>query len=436
MAKPAGPACNLDCTYCFYTEKTALFPKRSPFRMSESVLEEFIRQYIETASLPELAFAWQGGEPTILGVDYFREIVRLQKKYAGGKTITNAIQTNGVLLDDEWARFLSEYRFLVGISIDGPQRLHDAFRRDAAGNPSFGRVMKGLETLKRHNVEFNTLTVVNLKNVRHPLEVYGFLKDIGSRFHQYIPLVEREPDSRARELGLSLAAPSDPGKEEQQEVSVTEWSVRPESYGRFLIAVFDEWVRHDVGSIFVQQFDNALSAWFQGEGSLCVYRETCGDAMVIEHDGTVYSCDHFVYPEYALGNILEQDLAILARSGKQRAFGEKKRDALPSSCRECEFLFACHGGCPKHRFTKTPDGEPYLNYLCEGYRLFFRHAAPYMETMCSLLENRRPPSHIMEMLKERESSPAPKRKIGRNDPCPCGSGKKYKHCHGRIRKKQ
>ena len=394
MAKPAGPACNLACTYCFYLEKKNLFQDGRAFRMSDEVLEAFIRRYIESVDAPQVPFAWQGGEPTILGPEFFRKVVRLQQKFASGKTITNSIQTNGVLIDDEWAEFFAKHGFLVGISLDGPKRFHDAYRVDASGKGSFDRVMKGLRTLQSHQVEFNTLTVVNRKNARHPLDVYRFLKNVGSRFHQYIPLVERLPDARSTRLGLNLATPPRP----DQESPVTEWSVEPEMYGRFLIKIFEEWVRRDVGEVFVQMFDNTLASWYGEEAQLCVFRETCGNALIIEHEGSIYSCDHFMYPEYRLGDIREKSLKEMVGSERQVKFGLQKRDGLTEQCRQCNLLFACRGGCPKHRFMKTPSGEYGLNYLCPAYKAFFDHVAPYMETMTRLLENRKPPAMIMEML--------------------------------------
>ena len=371
MAKPAGPSCNLSCVYCFYLEKKALFPENHKFLMSDEILEEYIRQYIVALDAPEVHFAWQGGEPTILGVDFFRKAVEIQKKYASGKKIINSIQTNGILIDDEWGEFLSENDFLVGLSIDGPRKFHDEFRVDDNGAASFHRVIKGLDYLKKHNVEFNTLTVVNKKNSRKPLEVYRFLKKIGSIYMQFIPLVERLPDEESKSLGLQLASPPSLQNEYYEEAQVAPWSVNPEQYGKFLISIFDEWVRRDVGRIFVQQFDNALASWYGVEPNLCYYRETCGDAMIIEHDGSVYSCDHFMYPEYKLGNIMTDNLKDMAFSEKQIKFGRDKKDALPKMCTQCPWLFACRGECPKRRFLKTPDGEPGLNYLCKACKIFF-----------------------------------------------------------------
>jgi uncharacterized protein len=375
MAKPIGPICNLDCKYCFYLEKENLYPKTTNWSMAEDVLESYIRQYIEAQSVPVINFAWQGGEPTLLGLDYFRKVVEFEKKYASGKRIENALQTNGVLLDDWWCEFLAENKFLVGLSIDGPGELHDRYRVDKGGQPTFDRVMRGLGYLKKHGVEFNTLTVVQRHNSHHPLAVYGFLKEVGTGFMQFIPIVERIADSPAGN-GLTLISPSF-----EAPAKVSPWSVEPVQYGKFLCAIFDEWVRHDVGRTYVQLFDVALETWLGMEPSLCVFRETCGAAMAIEHNGDLYSCDHFVYPENKLGNIIENPLQALVNSPQQTKFGQDKRDTLPRYCRACEVRFACNGECPKHRFIRTPDGEEGLNYLCAGYKIFFNHIDPYMRFM-------------------------------------------------------
>ena len=424
MAKPTGPICNLDCKYCFYLEKEKLYPSTSDWRMSDEVLKAYIRQYIEAQSAPVVAFAWQGGEPTLLGVDFFRRVVELEKEYANGKKIDNAFQTNGVLLDDEWGEFLSENRFLVGLSIDGPRALHDHYRVDRGGQPTFDRVMRGLGYLKKHKVEFNTLTVVQRHNSYHPIEVYRFLKAIGSGFMQFIPIVERIAGLTAPD-GLLLIAPTT-----DVPAQVSPWSVEPLQYGKFLNAIFDEWVRNDVGRYFVQLFDVSLESWLGLEPGLCVFRETCGAAMAIEHNGDVYSCDHYVYPENKLGNIIENPLAALVNSEQQRKFGQDKADTLPRYCRECDVRFACNGECPKHRFSRTPDGEAGLNYLCQGYKLFFKHIDPYMKFMADELRHERAPANVMVRIQERDAAGARPRPHGRNDPCVCGSGKKYKKCCG------
>lgn len=392
MAKPIGPICNLDCTYCFYLEKENLFPRGENFRMREEILEAYIRQYIASQHVPEVSFAWQGGEPTLLGVGFFRKVVELQKKYAAGRVIHNALQTNGTLLDDEWGEFLAENRFLVGLSLDGPARLHDAYRLTKRGGGSYEKAVKGLRLLKKHGVEFNTLTVVHAANVRHPLEVYRFLREIGSGFLQFIPLAERLPDAEAQSLGLSLAAP--PGGGQAGRLPVTEWCPSPRDYGEFLCTIFDEWVRRDVGRVFVQLFDVTLGNWMGMGGGLCVFSETCGTALAIEHDGSVYACDHYVYPRFRLGNILNQSLGDMVNSEFQRGFGEAKKTGLPRYCRECDVRHLCHGECPKHRFLRTPDGEPGLNYFCAAYKRFFRHSAPAMKTMAALLRMGRPAADI------------------------------------------
>jgi uncharacterized protein len=426
MAKPIGPICNLDCKYCFYLEKESLYPLVEKWAMAPDVLESYIRQYIEAHDTPQITFAWQGGEPTLLGVDYFRHVVELEKKYANGKQISNAFQTNGVLLNDEWAELFLENRFLVGISIDGPRELHDAYRVDKGGQPTFDRVLRGIEVLKRRQVEFNTLTTVHRANADAPLEVYRFLKAHGSGFMQFIPIAERVAQQVTKD-GLRLIAPDFSGA-----AQVSLWSVEPRQFGRFLCAIFDEWVRKDVGRQFVQLFDVSLELWSGMEASLCVFRKTCGAALAIEHSGDLYSCDHFVYPENRLGNIMESPLAALAGSAQQQRFGDAKESTLPRYCRECDVRFACNGECPKHRFTTTPDGEPGLNYLCAGYKMFFHHIDPYMCFMAAELAAQRPPANVMRWAAERDAAErdaGERRRIpGRNDPCLCGSGKKFKQC--------
>ena len=425
MAKPVGPICNLDCKYCFYLEKENLYPKTSNWAMAEDTLESYIRQYIEAQSAPVITFAWQGGEPTLLGVDYFRRVVELERKYAGGKRIDNAFQTNGVLLDNEWGEFLAENKFLVGLSIDGPRELHDKYRVDKGGQPTFDKVMRGLGYLTKHGVEFNTLTVVQRHNSYHPLDVYWFLKEVGSGFMQFIPIVERIAEAPVAD-GLALISPSSGAP-----ARVSPWSVEPVQYGRFLSTIFDEWVRHDVGKCYVQIFDVALESWLGLQPSLCVFRETCGAAMAIEHNGDLYSCDHYVYPENKLGNIRENPLEALVNSRQQWQFGQDKRDTLPRYCCECEVRFACNGECPKHRFIRTPEGEEGLNYLCAGYKMFFKHIDPYMRFMAEEFRQERPPANVMDWIRQRELGESRRRSPGRNDLCPCGSGKKYKKCCGR-----
>jgi uncharacterized protein len=396
LTKPIGPICNLDCRYCFYLEKEKLYPGEHPWRMSDAALEEYIRQYIQDQAVTEVHFAWQGGEPTLLGVPFFRKAVELQRKHAGGKKISNALQTNGTLLDDEWCDFLAAHKFLVGLSIDGPRKLHDRYRVDKRENSTFDAVLRGLELLRKHQVDFNTLTVVNRANSQQPLEVYRFLKGIGSEFLQFIPLVERQASAQAKTLGFDFAEPPEPGNPNAQPSLVTEWSVEAEQYGNFLCAIFDEWVRKDVGRVFVQLFDVALGNWMGLGSSLCVFAEKCGAALAIEHNGDLYSCDHYVYPQYHLGNILNQSLGGMVRSDRQTKFGNDKFDSLPQYCRKCEVRFTCNGECPKHRFIKTPDGEDGLNYLCPAYKQFFNHIDPAMRTMARLLRNGHAAADIMK----------------------------------------
>jgi uncharacterized protein len=392
MTKPTGPICNLDCKYCFYLEKENLYPGTKRWAMSPEVLERYVEQYIAAQPNDEVHFAWQGGEPTLLGVDFYRTVVVLQRKYARGKTIHNALQTNGTLMDDEWGEFLAEHGFLVGVSIDGPRELHDYYRVDKGNAPTFDRVMRGLETLKAYRVDFNTLTVVNRHNSQYPLEVYRFLKEIGSGFMQFIPVVERRTGEPGVD-GLVLIQPSF-----DRSAEVTEWSVEPLAYGMFLAQIFDEWVKKDVGRYYIQQFDVALESWMGMEASLCVFRRTCGSALAMEHSGDLYSCDHFVYPENKLGNIMELELGKMVDSEQQKGFGRDKLDSLPKMCRTCEVRFACNGECPKHRFLTTPDGEPGLNYLCAGYKHFFHHIDPYMQFMAEELRAGRPPANIMRFV--------------------------------------
>jgi len=381
MGKPRGAICNLDCHYCFYLPKEHLYPN-SGFRMGKELLETYTRQYIDSQRAPEVAFAWQGGEPTLMGVDFFKLAVELQQKYRKpGTRILNTMQTNGTLLDDDWCRFFHEHNFLIGLSLDGPRELHDAYRVDKRGRPTFDKVMKGLNLLKKYNVEFNVLAAVHAANADHPLEVYRFLRDEAHvQFVQFIPIVERD-----NETGF------------QEGNRVTDRSVTARQYGDFLIAIFNEWVQRDVGQTYVQIFDVALEAWFSGRASLCIFSDTCGNALALEHNGDLYSCDHFVEPEYRLGNIEESHLIELVGSQKQRRFGQDKRDKLPQYCLDCQVRFVCNGGCPKNRFIQTPDGEPGLNYLCQGYRAFFNHIDRPMRFMAAELRAGRAPANIMRV---------------------------------------
>jgi uncharacterized protein len=385
MAKPIGPRCNIDCSYCYYLEKEKLYPAEKKFRMADDVLESYVRQMITAsleAGMQEVSFAWQGGEPTMLGVDYFRKIVALQKRFASqGVRVTNAFQTNGMLLDDDWGAFLHDNGFLVGISIDGPKKVHDRYRVDRAGRPTFDKVMRGLEVLQRHNVEHNALTTVQRANGGKGKEVYRFLKGLGFEFMQFIPIAERNGSG-----GLAGApqVDMDPGN------SVTDWSVSPRAYGKFLCDVFDTWFRNDIGKVFVQHFDVMLGKWVGDQDSLCVFAETCGNGLALEHDGSLYSCDHYVYPQYRLGNIAETPMRDLLWTERQVEFGQMKKDSLTSQCRGCTYRFACNGGCPKHRFARARDGEDGHNYFCEGYTMFFRHTDERLRAMARALASGRP----------------------------------------------
>jgi uncharacterized protein len=400
LTKPIGPICNLDCKYCFYLEKEKLYPSGQSWRMDDEVLDSYIRQYIQQQDVPEIFFAWQGGEPTLLGVDYFRRAVELQRKYANGKSIQNVLQTNGTLLDDEWCEFFARERFLIGLSIDGPRDLHDRYRVDKKQQPTFDSVIAGLNLLKKHRVEFNTLTVVNRANSQRPLDVYRFLKQINPNgYLQFIPLVERAPaPGPLHILNLDFAEPPIPGQSPDPNSPVTSWSVEASAYGNFLCTIFDEWIRHDVGTTFVQHFDVALRQWMGMQPGICVFAEKCGQAMAVEHNGDLYSCDHYVYPRYKLGNLLNDSLRHMADSPEQTKFGSDKLDTLPDYCMKCEVRFACNGECPKHRFIQTPDGQDGLNYLCPAYKQYFTHITPYMNTLRDLLLSNQPASAIMQML--------------------------------------
>ena len=420
LAKPTGAVCNLDCAYCFFLSKELLYPG-SRFRMAEELLETYIRQLIEGHRTPEVTIAWQGGEPTLMGLDFFRRSVELAHAHADGRRIEHTIQTNGTLLDDAWAAFFAEHDFLVGISIDGPRELHDAYRVDKGGKGSFDRVLRGLGFLREHGVEFNTLTTLHAVNAGRALEVYRFLRDeCGSRFHQYIPIIERVEG----ENGGARSSWRDRPLYTQQGSEVSARSVTAEQYGRFLIDVFEEWVRRDVGEVFVQMFDVALANWVGEPPSLCIHSETCGLALALEHTGDLYSCDHFVEPAYRLGNIQTTHMLELVSSEQQKKFGLDKRDTLPRFCLECDVRFACHGGCPKDRFISTPAGEPGLNYLCSGYKAFFHHVDRPMRFMADQLRRGGAPAEIMALYAAEDA------RRGRNDPCSCGSGRKWKHCHG------
>ena len=388
MAKPAGACCNLQCAYCYYLEKKHLPGLARPSStMSDELLEAYIRQYIESQRMPDISFTWHGGEPLMRPLAFYKRALSLQRYYGRGLHIENSIQTNGTLLNDEWCAFFRENNFLVGISIDGPQQVHDAYRRGRRGQPTFKQVMKGIELLQKHGVEWNAMAVVNRINVEHPVEFYRFFKEIGCQYLQFTPVVERfcKEDGATR-----LASVNDTAG-----CQMAEFSIDGPSWGRFLCGVFDEWVKHDVGEVFVQMFDSTLANWMGVAPGLCTLAAECGHAGVLEANGDVYACDHFVFPAYRLGNIRNHTLVEMMYSPRQQAFGRAKREALPAQCRECTYLFACHGECPRNRFSFTRDGEPGLNYLCEGYRHFFSHVAPYMDCMKELLLQQRPASDVM-----------------------------------------
>ncbi len=425
MTKPIGPLCNLDCKYCFYLEKEKLFPADEDYRMSDEVLETYIRKYIQSQNTPEIHFTWQGGEPTLMGLDFFRKGVALQRQYAGGRPVHNAFQTNGVLLDDEWCKFFAHEKFLVGLSLDGPEHIHNRYRIDKGGAGTFDQVMNALRTLKKWRVEFNTLTCVTRQTPPEAVEIYTFLKKQGVQFMQFIPIIERSGDRVAHSLGLDLAVPPDLSLKNNPE-RMMPWAVSSEGFGDFLITIFDEWMKVDVGQVFVNIFDVMLNAWSGLEPGLCTFTRYCGQGVAMEHDGSIYSCDHYVYPSYFLGNIMDISLEEMIYSSAQVKFGQDKWDALPTYCRECAFLFACHGGCPKHRFTNTPEGASGLNYLCTGYKKFFKHIDPKMRKMAALVQKGQPAAAIMEKDSEGVSE-----SVGRNDWCACGSGKKFKKCCGK-----
>ena len=398
VAKPIGPSCNLKCEYCFYLEKQALFGPGEQYRMSDRVLAAFISKYITSQPTPPVEFVWQGGEPTLLGIDFFKRVIELQKPHMGLKAISNSIQTNGTLLTDEWCRFLKRNNFMVGISLDGPQEIHDRYRKGRKGSGTFDRVISGIRLLQEHKVDYNVLACVARETAGKPLETYRFLRQEGVEFIQFTPIVERLPDEASSQQGLHLAAPATLNSRGDQG-EVTPWSVEPEAYGDFLIGIFEEWVRHDVGKVFVMNFEWALNAWIGNPSPVCVHARQCGRSLVIEHNGDVYACDHCVYPRYRLGNIMTDSLPRMAQSSVQSGFGISKESALPRWCRECESLAACRGGCPKHRFAVTYYDEPGLHYLCAGYRKFFLHIRKYFRIMTQLLENGLPVNLVMEALK-------------------------------------
>lgn len=392
MTKPVSSMCNLSCRYCYYLEKANLYrneDKAGRFTMSEDLLVRFIRDYIESQTMPQVLFSWHGGEALMRPLSFYKRVVELQKRYARGVQIDNSIQTNGTLLTDEWCEFFRENGWLVGVSIDGPQEFHDEYRRNKMGQPSFRKVMQGINLLNKHGVEWNALAVVNDFNADYPLDFYNFFKEIGCRYIQFTPIVERFYPHKD---GRHLASPMDNGK-----VALADFSVSPEQWGEFLVTLFDEWVKEDVGKYFIQLFDATLANWVGQQPGVCTMARTCGHAGVMEYNGDVYSCDHFVFPEYKLGNIRTHTLVEMMYGERQQQFGMDKYAKLPAQCKNCEFLFACNGECPKNRFAFTADGEPGLNYLCSGYKRYFRHVAPYMDFMKQELEAGRPPANVNGM---------------------------------------
>lgn len=388
MVKPVGSACNLRCDYCYYLEKQHLYANEGRQMLSDELLERFIREYIESQTTPEVLFTWHGGEPLVRPLAFYEKVVRLQQRYARGRRIANSLQTNGTLINDDWARFFHDQGWLIGVSLDGSEAYHDAFRRTRGGGPSFRNVIRGIDILNRHAVEWNALAVANRLNGDHPLSFYRFFKNIGCQYIQVTPVVERLAH---HDDGRQLASLVDEGQ-------LAPFSIRPKQWGNFLCTIFDEWVRHDVSMFFINIFDATLANWVGVAPGLCTMAKHCGHAGVMEHNGDVYSCDHFVFPEYKLGNIHEQSLVEMMYSERQRRFGRAKADSLPTQCRECQWLNACHGECPRNRFIHTANGEPGLNYLCEGYRQYFSHVTPYMDVMKRLLGEKRPPAEIMDML--------------------------------------
>lgn len=428
MAKPTGAVCNIDCTYCFYLEKEALYPERNKnWRMSDDTLETYISQHIAAQSGNAVIFAWQGGEPTMMGLPFFRRVVELCDKYANGKKIEHALQTNGIVINDEWAQFFAENRFLIGLSIDGPAHLHNQYRVNRAGKGTHQQVVAAMALLKTHHVEFNTLTVVGKHNVAHAREVYDFLLAAGSRHMQFIPLVERMSTTESSVLNLVL-----PG---ESAAALAPWTVPSWQFGEFLNAIFDLWICRDVGRVSVQMFDVALAAWTGQPPVLCVHSATCGHAFALESNGDLYNCDHFVYPEHLLGNIHQQRIEEMNNSAQAIAFGQAKRDTLTPDCRRCDFRFVCHGGCPKHRFAVSPAGHPGHNYLCTGYKNFFQHITRTMNVWREMLADGYPPAAVMQWVAQdrRVAAQPVNRGVNRNDSCPCGSGKKYKKCCGQHR---
>ncbi len=450
MAKPTGAICNLDCEYCFFLSKEALYPG-SPFRMQDDVLEAYLKQLIESQQAPAVTIAWQGGEPTLMGLEFFLRAMDLVEKYARpGVQVENTIQTNGTKLDEAWCRFFKQHNFLVGLSMDGPKELHDKYRVDKSGRGTFDQVLVAARLLQQFDVDFNILCTVHAGNADHPLKVYRYFRDeVKTQFIQFIPIVERATPQLLPFANRGWGDRNLPSAEEVKRLPVAKSANRPlytqsgelvtgrsvtaEAWGRFQIVVFDEWVRNDVGQVFIQSFDSALGSWLGQGAAVCIHNETCGNALALEHTGDLYSCDHFVEPDYFLGNIKETHMLELVASDQQRKFGTDKRDSLPRYCLDCEVRFACHGGCPRNRFISTPSGAPGLNYLCAGYRSFFNHIDQPMRLMAALLKQRRPAAEVMEILARDDRVLQAALAAARpTDPCPCGSGRQVVDCHGRA----
>ncbi len=426
LAKPTGSTCNIDCTYCFFLSKEALYPNDQQ-RMSEATLEAYIRQLLESHRAPQVTVAWQGGEPTLMGLEFFKRSLALVEEYRRpGQSVQHTFQTNGILLDDEWCAFFKTHNVLVGLSVDGPREFHDAYRRDRGGRGTFDRVMQGWRHLRRHGVEFNILCTVNAANQHHGRDVYRFFRDqLGAKWMQFIPIVERATPETIQIANLGWG--DRPGSKRllytQAGTLVTERSVGGEQYGRFLVDIFEEWVRHDVGRVYVQLFDVTLEAYF-GRHLLCIHAPTCGYGPALESNGDLYTCDHFVEPKFLLGNIHKTHMLTLVSSPEMRAFGDDKRETLTAQCRQCEVRPLCNGGCPKDRFALSRDDEPGQNYLCAGLELFFTHTAPRLRAMAQLIAQRRYPAEVMALVAAEDA------KGGPYEPCPCGSGRKFRFCHG------
>lgn len=393
MAKPIGSICNLNCSYCYYLEKEILYQGSKNYEMSDDILEKYIESYIQAQPVPEVLFTWHGGETLLRDMLFYKKALAYQKKHGRGRVIDNSLQTNGVLLTDDWCKFFKDNNFLIGISIDGPEHCHDVYRKNKGGNGTFKQVMRGIELLQKHGVEFNTLSVINDYNVDYPLEVYNFFKEIGSHYMQFSPIVERIHKNDVPS-GLKLMGP-----EEESDYVIAPWTVDARKFGKFYMEIFDEWVRHDVGQYFVQIFDATLANTVGEQPGSCIYAEKCGHASVMEFNGDVYACDHFVFPEYKLGNIKHKTIFEMMFSEEQLRFGSDKRDKLPTQCKQCEFLNLCNGECPKNRIIKTPTGEPGLNYLCAGFKMYYRHTKPYMEFMANELFFKRSPANVMTWVK-------------------------------------